>query len=357
MEQEKEKEKEKDAAQKQPPAEEPLGWLAKFDRRFTLVKGLSVVTVLSSLFVGSFQYLGSYQDKVSAQAKENMQAAAKTFDDISTKFSQVQALQQQLFSDYATALDDRADASEQALAVKSAQEILKVYEDAQLALFETGELMARNAQMYIDWATNFRRDPTEQSAPTSDPLDQTLLRAYDFDCDHNLPQFMPANGSTAAAPRVSAENACTIDAKHNWDPAYSYVDICPKNREKAGSNESVTIHWYSAKHQVLVMHYCLRNLHERLAPVRHWASRPEAKAAASEASPPVDRDNIQLAIDLQAKRLNAFMNLATFDMDGIRESYRPDSFACRVPIVTSVVGFFNDSCTPIKTTPIIVTRR
>lgn len=348
---------EQETAHAQPPAEAPLGWLAKFDRRFTLVKSLSVVTVLSSLFVGSFQYMNSYQEKVSTQARENMQAAAKTFEDISTKFSQVQALQQQLFSDYAAARDDRADASEQALAVKSAQEILKVYEDAQLTLFETGELMARNAQIYIDWATNFRRDPSEQTAPTSDPLDQTLLRAYDFDCDHNLPQFVPANDSAATAPRVPTENACTIDARHNWDPAYSYVDICPKNREKAGANASVTIHWYSAKHQVLVMHYCLRNLHERLAPVRHWASQPEMKATASEASPPVDRDSIQLAIDLQAKRLNAFMNLATFDMDSIRESYRPDSFACRVPIVTSVVGLFNDSCTPIKTTPIIVTRR
>lgn len=352
-----EQEQEKETVHAQPPAEGPLSWLAKFDRRFTLVKSLSLVTVLSSLLVGSFQYLSSYQEKVSAQAKENMQAAAKTFDDVSTKFSQVQALQQQLFSDYATALDDRAGADEQALAVRSAREILKVYEEAQLTLFERGELLARNAQMYIDWATNFRRDPTEQTAPTSDPLDQTLLRAYDFDCDHNLPQFVPPNGSTATAPRVPTESACTIDARHNWDPAYSYVDICPKNREKAGANESVTIHWYSAKHQVLVMHYCLRNLHERLAPVRHWASQPEVKATASEASPPVDRDSIQLAIDLQAKRLNAFMNLATFDMDGIRESYRPDSFACRVPIVTSVVGLFNDSCTPIKTTPIIVTRR
>ncbi|TYO63394.1 hypothetical protein FXV83_27455 [Bradyrhizobium hipponense] len=346
----------KDAAGTQRTAEGPLTWLTKFDRGFTLVKGLSLVTVLSSLLVGYFQYLGSYQEKVNAQAKENMQTAAKTFDTISTKFSLVQALQQQLFSDYSTALDDRADANEQALAIKSAQDILKDYESAQLTLFETGELLARNAQMYIDWATNFRQNPAEQLTPTSDPLDQTLLRAFDFDCDHNLPQFVPSKGGAATTPRVSAENACSVDARYNWDPADSYVDVCPKNREKAGSNDSVTIHWFSAKHQVLVMHYCLRNLHERLAPVRHWASQPEAKPE-TKASPQVDRDRIQSAIDLQAKRLNAFMNLATFHMDGIRESYRPDSFACHVPIVTSVLSLFNDACTPVKTTPIIVSRR
>jgi hypothetical protein len=333
----------------------PLRWLTQFDRGFTLVKGLSLVTVLSSLLVGYFQYLNSYREKVSVHAKENMQTAAETFDAIATKFSQVQVLQQQLFSDYSIALDDQADADEQALAVKSAQDNLKGYEDAQLALFEASDLLARKAQMYIDWATHFRLNPDEQQTPTSDPLDQALLRAFDFDCNHNLPQFASPKTGATAAPRVSAENACSV-AGYNRDPPHSYVDICPKNREKAASNESVTIHWFSAKHQVVVMHYCLRNLHEKLAPVRSWAAHPDAKPAGG-MSPPLDRDRIQTALDLQAKRLNAFMNLATFHMDGIREAYRPDSFACHVPVVTSVVGLFNDACSPVKTTPVLGYKR
>src|SRR5947209_2233096 len=100
----------------QEPRQGPLTRLAKFDRGFTLVRSLSLVGALSSLLVGYFQYLNSYQEKVNAQAKENMEYAAKTFDDIATKFSQVQTLQQQLFADYSTALDDRADANDQALA-------------------------------------------------------------------------------------------------------------------------------------------------------------------------------------------------------------------------------------------------
>jgi hypothetical protein len=336
---------------------EPLSWLSKFDRGFTLVKGLSVVTVLSSVLVGYFQYLNSYQEKVSAHAKENMLAATKTFEDISTKFSLVQTLQQQLFSDFSTALDDRSDANEQSLATKNAQGILKTYDEAQLTLFETGELLARNAEIYIDWAANFTRDPAQPKTPTSDPLDQSLLRAYDFDCSHYLPRFLPPSSSTSNAGRAPGEGACSADTdKYNRDPDHSYVNVCPKNSEKAGSSESVTIHWFSAKHQVQVMHYCLRALHERLAPVRYWASQSESKPA-SKASLQPDRDQIQTAIDLQAKRLNAFMSLATFQMDGIRESYRPDSFACHVPILTSVVGLFNDACTPIKTTPIIMIKR
>ena len=346
----------KDTAHTQSPPKEPLSWLAKCERGFTLFRSLSLVGLVSSLLVSSFQYLNSYQDKVTAQAKENMQNAAKTFDDIATKFSLVQTLQQQLFFDYSTALDDRAGANEQALAVKSAQSVLKDYETAQLTLSETGDLLARKAQMYIDWATNFSRNPLEQETPSSDPLDQTLLRAFDFDCDHNLPQFSPSKGGAATAPPASAEDACAIDARYNFDAADSYVDICPKNREKAGTSNSVTIHWFSAKHQVVTMHYCLRSLHEKLAPVRHWASQPEAKPAGN-ASSQADRERIQGAIELQAKRLNAFMNLATFHMDGIRESYRPDSYVCHVPILISVVSYFNDACTPVTTTPIIVKRR
>jgi hypothetical protein len=341
---------ENDAAKRQPDAEDaapssaPLTWLSKFDRGFTLVKGLSVVTLLSSLLLGSFQYLNSYQEKVSAQAKDDMLAAASAFKDISTKFSQVQALQQLLFYDFATALDDHADANERSLATKNAQSILKSYDEAQMALFETGELMGRNAEIYIDWTDSFRRDPAQpRDRPTSDPLDQTLLRAYDFDCNEHLPQFQPAIGG------ASGSNACFVQEN-------SKVNICPRNKEKAGSDTSVKIDWFSAKHQVLVMNYCLQNLHERLGPVRSWASQIEAKPLNS-ASFQVDRNRIQATIDVQAKRLNAFMGLATFQMNAIRDTYRPDSFACHVPIVTSVVGLFNEACTPVKTKPIIVTRR
>ena len=57
------------------PKSAPLRWLWKFNHGLDIVKGLSLVTVLSSLAVGYLQYLNAYQDKVSSQAKEDMAAA------------------------------------------------------------------------------------------------------------------------------------------------------------------------------------------------------------------------------------------------------------------------------------------
>src|SRR6266566_7992036 len=86
---------------------EHKGWRGRLGRFFgktnrvlSYAKGLPVITLVGSLLLGYFQYLNSYQEKVSAQAKEDMLAAASAFKDISTKFSQVQALQQLLFSDF-----------------------------------------------------------------------------------------------------------------------------------------------------------------------------------------------------------------------------------------------------------------
>ena len=90
----------------------PLRWLWKFNHGFDLVKGLSLVTVLSSLAVGYFQYLNAYQEKVSSQAKEDMASAAATFTEISRAFSEMQALQQTLYSDFTRAVRDKSDASE-----------------------------------------------------------------------------------------------------------------------------------------------------------------------------------------------------------------------------------------------------
>ena len=82
------------------PKSAPLRWLSKFNHGLNIVTGLSAFTVLSSLAVGYLQYLNAYQDKVSSQAKEDMAAATTAFTEISLAFSEVQALQQTLYSDF-----------------------------------------------------------------------------------------------------------------------------------------------------------------------------------------------------------------------------------------------------------------
>ena len=90
------------------PKSAPLRWLRQFIDGFKIVTGLSLITVLSSVAIGYFQYLNAYQEKVSSQAKEDMTLAAGTFTEISRAFSEMQALQQTLYTDFARAVENRA---------------------------------------------------------------------------------------------------------------------------------------------------------------------------------------------------------------------------------------------------------
>ena len=113
----------------------------------------------------------------------------------------------------------------------------------------------------------------------------------------------------------------------------------------------MAVHWYSARHQVLTMHYCFHALHQRLAKVRYWASQAEPGSASKPASR-AEREQIRKAIDNQAARLEAFMGLATFQIEAMRVKYRPVSFACHIPFFAPLISERNDSCTPVRTTPL-----
>ena len=164
------------------PKSAPLRWL------WTTVKGLSLFTVLSGLFtvlsslaVGYLQYLNAYQDKVSSQAKEDMAAATATFTEISRTFSEAQALQQTLYSDFTRAVRDRSDESDQALATKNARAISERYEKARIELRENIDVLTRKAEVYIDWASDTYRDPADKHNVDTDPLSRQVLRDYAFD--------------------------------------------------------------------------------------------------------------------------------------------------------------------------------
>src|SRR5207302_1081112 len=160
------------------------------------------------------QYLNAYQDKVTAQAKEDMTAATNTFMEIANAFSEAQTLQQILFFDFSGALDDNTEASEQALTTKDARGIFPGYEHARKTLRQNSSLLARKAEIYIDWASDFGRDAAQARTPTTDPLTQPLLGAYNFDCDDaaNFPQFETASsesGKGASANQFPANQTRT----------------------------------------------------------------------------------------------------------------------------------------------------
>jgi hypothetical protein len=328
-----------------------------FDRLNSILsyaRGLPVITLIGSLLVGYFQYLSAYQDKVSAQAKEDMTAATSTFSDIADAYSEAQMLQQIIYYDYSAALANNEDGDAQAIQTKSAQATYAPYEHARITLRQNSDLFARKAEIYIDWASDFGRDPADTKTPTTDPLNESLLGAYNFDCDDttNIPHFNTLDDDGNKLRLAPDPPLCRFDPTEKlYDPPGSYVRLCAQDNGKIVANKpALTLHWFSAKHQLLAMHYCFERLHKQLLTARQWASQsslsPEQKAhfIAKEA-------DIENGLTSQAIRLNAFMSLTMFQMENIRVKYRPVGFACHIPFVTPFVDLFSNYCTPVRTAP------
>ncbi len=331
------------------PKSAPLRWLWKFNHGLDIVKGLSAVTVLSSLAVGYLQYLNAYQDKVSSQAKEDMAAATATFTEISHAFSEAQALQQTLYSDFTRAVRDRSDESDQALATKNARAISERYEKARIELRENIDVLTRKAEVYIDWASDTYRDPADKHNVDTDPLSRQVLRDYAFDCSdkYNFPAFGNVNleDDDTPAKQVADGEYCAIAEKRGVDettkPEFAFIRICAGPNDKAAKR----INWYSAKHHVLTMHYCLEAAHNKLAAARQWASGIGSDAA-KESDVFKKEKEINAQFDDLAGRINAFNSLALYRMEQIRVKYRPSGLWCNVPLVWNISSL---NCFPVRT--------
>ena len=331
------------------PKSTPLRWLWKFDHGLDIVKGLSMVTVLSSLAVGYLQYLNAYQEKVSSQAKEDMAAATATFTEISRAFSEAQALQQTLYSDFTGAVRGRSDESDQSLVTKNARAISERYEKARIALRENIDMLTRKAEVYIDWASDTYRDPADKRNVDGDPLSRQVLRDYAFDCSdkYNFPAFGNVNVEDDDTPtkQVADSEYCAIAEKRGVDdktkPKDAFIRICSGPNDK----DAKRIYWYSAKHHVLTMHYCFEAADKKLAAARQWASRSD-RDAAKETEIVAREKEIDAQLDDLAGRVSAFSSLALHQMERIRVKYRPVGFLCSVPLVRNIPSV---NCFPIRT--------
>jgi hypothetical protein len=332
-----------------PPKSAPLRWLWKFSHEIDIVKGLSLVTVLSSIAVGYFQYLNAYQEKVSSQAKDDMTLATATFTEISGAFSEIQALQQILYSDFTRAVRDKSDASEQSLGTKNALATSDSYEKARTALRENVEMLTRKAQVYIDWASNVDRDSATKHNVDDDPLSLSVLRDYAFDCSdkYNFPGFgnvyAPDDGTSAK--EIADDKYCAIGEKRGVDetarPENAFIRICAGPDDK----QAKRIYWYSAKHHVLTMYYCFDAAHDKLAAARQWASKSD-RDLAKEGEIIKKEKEVSAELDDLAQRLSAFDSLALYQMERIRVKYRPTGFLCSVPLIRNIPSA---KCFPVRT--------
>ena len=150
-----------------------------------------------------------------------MASATATFTEISRAFSEVQALQQTLYSDFTRAVRDRSDASDQALATKNAQAISERYEKARIELRENIDVLTRKAEVYIDWASDTYRDAADKHNVDDDPLSRQVLRDYAFDCSdkYNFPAFgnVHVEDDDTSVKQVADNEYCAIAEKRGVD--------------------------------------------------------------------------------------------------------------------------------------------
>jgi hypothetical protein len=279
---------------------------------------LSFIGVLSSLFVAYFQNLSAYDEKVAAQAKDDMTAATQTFTEISSALSVALSLQQHLAQDFYNALPGDFYKIDTAYLTKDARATYKDYIVAYANLHQNYNILARKAEIDLDWASNAKRDPAENNGPSTDPISMSLLGEYDFLCEKYMPAFA-AQDSTAKLTDQNNSN-----------------------------NPPLVIDWFSAQHNVLTMEYCFDVTHKRMTAALAWASQSDIDA--TQFTYMTSADNTKLFKNdrptSQVLRLNAFMSLAMSEIEKIRVKYRPIGYLCSVPFVREVKG---EDCKPIRT--------
>jgi hypothetical protein len=273
------------------------------------IKNISFAGLLVTAMVAYFQNLSTYQDKVATLAKDDMQAATTTFADASNKLSTALSLQQRLVWDFYDAKPNEIYKDDTAYLTKDARETYKGYAAAYTALRDDYNLLARKAEIYLDWASDKSRDPASNAAVGIDPITVSMLGAVDFNCEKHMP-----------------------------DRANSRITV-------KKDNNALQVDWNSAKHHVLTIEYCFEVTHRRMTAALQWAS----------ASPiaPAEMDYMTRERHLffderpttQILRLNAFMSLAMSEIEQIRVKYRPTGFLCNLPGVREVLG---QRCTPIR---------
>jgi hypothetical protein len=293
-------------------------FVLRTDAEVSYFKGLTFVGLLSTLVVAYFQYLSAYHNKVSAMAKEDMTAATDTFTRTSNALSTAIILEDQLYLSFKRAAELNASGDGNALTSKRAHDLYTAYEAAATALRENVNLLARKAEIYLDWASDPSHDPANTiDTLGADPISTSLLGTFGFDCDDDMPSFDKNNHVTIKT---------TKDGKE------------------------LKIDWFSAKHHVLTIAYCFDVTQKTwMEIVRQWASQstfdPDqvAKFASSKTA-----DQLQERLDHEVVRLNDFMIRGMSEIEQIRVKYRPNGFVCSVPGVGQLLTLFK-RCTPVPT--------
>jgi hypothetical protein len=317
---------------------------------------LSVLTFVAGLFGAYFQYLSAYQDQVREQAKSDMAAATSEFVEISNAYAEAQTLQQRIYSDYLDSISSNTDTGSKKMVTSAGRATFQRYIKAKVELQQNSDVFARKAQIYIDWPSNLKHDPANTKAMDGDPLTESLLGSYNFECNApaNLPRYVlskSANEAGAPAPAdTSNDDVCAAANAPKETVVGAGTLICAIDSEGKvdHSKHSIAVNWQSAKHHLVVMHHCFEAAHEQISTARIWASDNDVSET-RKMDFLANADRYGKSLDDQATRLDNFMNLVMSELERIQVKYRPGGPICHVPGLREVIGVFSSRCTPLRT--------
>jgi hypothetical protein len=340
-----------DASDPQPPQGEAdaslrpglLKRLLGFDSWLHSAASLSIVTLLAGWLGTYIQYLNAYEQKVSDTAQADMKAATDAFVEISNAYAEAQMLQQLIYFNYSAASNDAGDAGNKAMVTKAGQDAYPDYLKARNGLRKNSSIYLRKSELYIDWPSNLGRDAADTTANDGDPLTESLLGDYNFDCDakEGFPHYKAVEDSG------NTDDACLApNEMHGLIPIGSKTVICAVDDKGRidHSRPSREINWHSAKHHLIVMHYCYELTHGQISIARIWASNNEVSEQ-KKSDFLKNKDTYQAGLDHEVVRLDAFLSLVMSQLERIRVRYRPSSFYCNLPLVNYAIS---DRCMPVR---------
>jgi hypothetical protein len=284
-------------------------------RQLSGITIVGVLGLLTTLIVAYFQNMSAYQDKVTTQAKDDMTSATQVFAEASTALSSAISLQQQLINYFYAAVPNGVYKDDGAYPTASARAMYKDYVDSYTSLHQNYNLLARKAEIYLDWPSDPTHDAATNTGPNVDPFNMSTLGEFDFNCEKYLPNFAP---DKVRIPLTDQHDGTTA-----------------------------TLDWNSAKHHVLTMQYCFDVTHKKLTGLLEWASKSTIAQADWDYLTNKDTQELfqKTRANNQALRLNAFVGVAMGHIEAISARYRPNGYWCSVPIVPQLIG---KKCAPVR---------
>jgi hypothetical protein len=326
------------------PAPSVLKRLLGFDSWIHSAASLSIVTLIAGWFGTYIQYLNAYEQKVTATAQADMKDATAAFVEISDAYAEVQMLQQLIYYNYVAAAGT-SDPGTRAMTTKAGTGAHESYGNARNALRKNSNIYVRKAELYVDWASNLDRDAAATAANDGDPLTESLLGDYNFDCDAR--QSFPHYEAAIAYNEDASQKACLAPNETQRQIAMGAKTVfcaVDDNGKIDHSRPSREINWHSAKHHLLVMHYCFELTHGQISTARVWASGNEVSEQ-RKSDFLKNKDTYENSLDHEVVRLDAFLSLVMSQLERIRVKYRPSSFYCNLPLINHLIS---NRCTPVR---------